>query len=175
MNKYLTDRIRHSCSCGASTTELVGPRVSPTQAAGHRCSGPGFGKDYPPGTLRSWLCPGLGKAPRDAPLAYPGRAVSGTVQDKLPRYCSGSRGARLTAGSTATGTARNRRCAGEKCLLAGQGEMPGCVRVTACLLGEGNSQGSTKSFWFRQHSHRSVTAPPVPFPGAVGRGCTGGG
>lgn len=26
--------------------------------------------------------------------------------------------------------------------------MPGCVRVTACLLGESNSRGSIKSFGF---------------------------
>lgn len=169
MNEYSIYGIRHSCSCGASTTELVRPRVSPTQAAGQRCSGPGFGEDDPPGTLRSWLYPGLGKAPRDAPLAYPGRAVSGTVQDKLPRYCSGRRRARLPAGSTAPRAARNRRCAEKKSLLAGQGEMPGCVRVTACLLGASNSQGSTKSFWFRRRRHHSVTAPPVPSPGAARR------
>lgn len=50
--------------------------------------------------------------------------------------------------------------------------MPGCVRITACLLGESNSQGSIKSFWFPQHSHQSITAPPVPFPGLWG-GSTG--
>lgn len=47
--------------------------------------------------------------------------------------------------------------------------MPGCVRGTACLLGESNSQGSAKSFWFRQQSHHSTAAPPVPFPGALGK------
>lgn len=45
--------------------------------------------------------------------------------------------------------------------------MPGCVRVTACLLGEGNSQGSTKSFWFRQRSHY---CPASAFPRGSGEG-----
>lgn len=45
------------------------------------------GKDYLPGALQNWPYPSLGKAPLDAPLAYPGRAVSRTVQDKLPGYC----------------------------------------------------------------------------------------